>query len=309
VDNKTILITGATGGIGNATALDLATLGARVVVTGRDRDRGEAAVAALRERGGNRNVDLLLADLSTQAGVRALAAQFTQHHQRLDVLINNAGLAGPERRLTADGIEADLAVNALAPFLLTRLLLPRLRASPSARIVNVAGGEPGQIHLDNLQAERSFRGLETYSHSKTIQMALSYELAQRLRDSSVTVNVCYPGRASTAMTQSVTPDMLPVGMREAWPALERMARPDQGRSAAEAARSSRYLATSPELQGVTGQYVDSHCQPAAWPAAVLDPNLRRQLWAAAEQLTHITDRQPASDTAAQTARRNADGNQ
>jgi NAD(P)-dependent dehydrogenase (short-subunit alcohol dehydrogenase family) len=96
-------------------------------------------------------------------------------------------------------LSCSLTADATAP--------PRLRASPSARIVNVAGGEPGQIHLDNLQAERFFRGLETYSHTKTIQMALSYELAQRLRDSSVTVNVCYPGRASTAMTQSVTPDM------------------------------------------------------------------------------------------------------
>jgi NAD(P)-dependent dehydrogenase (short-subunit alcohol dehydrogenase family) len=107
-----------------------------------------------------------------------------------------------------------------------------------------------------------------------------------LRDTSVTVNVCYPGRASTAMTQSVTPDMLPAGMREAWPAFERMARPDQRRSAAEAARSSIYLATSPEVQGITGQHVASRCQRADWPAAVLDPDLRQQLWAVAEQLTH-----------------------
>ena len=131
MDDTPILITGATGGIGNATALALARLGARVVVTGRDRDRGEAAVMALRSRSGNRNVDLLLADLSAQAGVRALAAQFLRQHPRLDVLINNAGLADAKRRLTADGIEADLAVNALAPFLLTQLLLEPLHARPS----------------------------------------------------------------------------------------------------------------------------------------------------------------------------------
>jgi NAD(P)-dependent dehydrogenase (short-subunit alcohol dehydrogenase family) len=288
VDDTTILITGATGGIGNATALALARLGARVVVTGRDRDRGEAAVMALRERSGNRNVDLLLADLSAQAGVRALAAQFLRQHPRLDVLINNAGLADAKRRLTADGIEADLAVNALAPFLLTQLLLEPLHASPSARVVNVTGGVPGRIDLDNLQAERSFRGLDTYSHTKTIQMALSYEFAQRLQGGSVTVNVCYPGQASTAMTQNVTPDMLPARMRAQWPQFQRIARADQGQSAANAARSSIYLASSPQVQGVTGQYLDRHCQPAVWPAAVLDPHLRRQLWAVAEHLTHTT---------------------
>ena len=286
MDDKTILITGATGGIGNATALELARLGARVVVTGRDRGRGEAAVMVLRERSGNRNVDLLLADLSTQAGVRALAAQFMRQHPCLDVLINNAGLADSKRRLTADGIEADLAVNALAPFLVTQLLLEPLNASPSARVVNVTGGVPGTIDLDNLQAERSFRGLDTYSHTKTIQMALSYEFAQRLQGGSVTVNVCYPGQASTAMTQNVTLDMLPARMRALWPQFQRMARVDQGQSAANAAQSSIYLAASPEVQGVTGQYLDRHCQPAAWPAAVLDPHLRRQLWAVAEHLTH-----------------------
>ncbi|HYY77677.1 MAG TPA: SDR family NAD(P)-dependent oxidoreductase [Actinomycetes bacterium] len=286
MEGRTILITGATGGIGNATALELARQGARVVVTGRDRDRGEAAVAALRERSGNRDVALLLADLSTQAGARGLAAQFMDRHARLDVLVNNAGLADSKRRLTADGIEADLAVNALAPFLLTRLLLAPLRTGPSARVVNLAGGVPGEIHLDNLQAERSFHGLESYSHSKTIQMALSYELAQRLRGSGVTVNVCYPGRASTAMTRSVTRDMFPGWSRLLWPLFRRMTRPDQGRSAARAARSSIYLATSPDLDGVTGQYVDSRCRRADWPAAVLDPHLRARIWAVAEQLTH-----------------------
>jgi NAD(P)-dependent dehydrogenase (short-subunit alcohol dehydrogenase family) len=188
--------------------------------------------------------------------------------------------------LTADGIEADLAVNALAPFLLTQLLLEPLNASPSARVVNLTGGVPGRIDLDNLQAERSFRGLDTYSHTKTIQMALSYEFAQRLQGTGVTVNVCYPGQASTAMTQNVTPNMLPARMRALWPQFQRMARADQGQSAANAARSSIYLAASPQVQGLTGQYLDRHCQPAAWPAAVLDPHLRRQLWAVAEHLTN-----------------------
>ncbi len=162
----------------------------------------------------------------------------------------------------------------------------KLEIQPSARAINVTGGNPGRIHLDNLQAERSFRGLDTYSHTKPIQMALSYEFAQRLQGTSVTVNVCYPGRASTAMTQNVTPEMLRAQLRVLWPLFKLMFRADQGQSAAKAARSSIYLAASPDVQGVTGQYIDSECQRADWPAAVLDPHVRRHLWAVAEQLTH-----------------------
>ena len=178
---KTVLITGATGGIGKQTALTLADMGAQVLITGRSRSRGEAALAELRQASGSQNIDLLLADLSTQAGVHGLAEQFQSRYGRLDVLINNAGLVAQSRQLTEDGIESNFAVNVLAPFLLTHLLMDNLTASPAARVVTVTGGQGQEaIELDNIQAERSFSGLNSYSHSKLLMMAVMLEFADRM---------------------------------------------------------------------------------------------------------------------------------
>ena len=186
-------------------------------------------------------------------------------------------------------IEADLAVNVIAPFLLTNLLMERLRSSRSARVINVTGGEhPATIDLDNLQAERSFLGLRTYSHAKLIMMAVMYEFAQRVQGTSVCINVCYPGRASTNMTQSVTPQMAPFVLRLMWPLFKRMTRPDEGESAAKAARSAVYLASSAEVEGLNGTYVNSKSEVVEWPKAVLDQATRRHLWEMAEQLAHLT---------------------
>jgi NAD(P)-dependent dehydrogenase (short-subunit alcohol dehydrogenase family) len=181
--NKIVLITGATGGIGKQTALSLAKIGAQVIVTGRSRSSGEEAVTELRQISGNRRVELLLADLSTLAGIRSLVEQFKQKYDRLDVLINNAGFVAPERQLTEDGIESDFAVNVITPFLLTHLLMDNLNASPAAhaRVITLMGGEAkGSIDLNNLQAERSFSGLNTYSHTKMVMMAIMLEFAQRV---------------------------------------------------------------------------------------------------------------------------------
>lgn len=283
--DKTILITGGTGGIGYQSALALAQAGAQVIVTGRNRVSGEAAIAELKQSSGNPNVELLLGDLSTQAGVRSVVEQFTQKHARLDVLINNAGLAESERRLTADGIEANFAVNVMAPFLLTGRLMACLKASPAARVIAVTGGNHvAQIDLDNLQAERSFSGLTTYSHAKTIMMAVMYEYAVRTHDSGLSINVCYPGQASTNMTRSVKPTMLPGAMRWLFPLFKWVTRPDGGKSAAKAARSTVYLASSPDVAGVTGQYFDTHCKQVAWPPAVQDGEIRAQVWARVARL-------------------------
>ncbi len=286
MSDQTILITGGTGGIGYQSALALARSGARVIVTGRNRANGEAAVAALKQSSGNPNVELLLGDLSTQAGVRSLVDQFTQRVARLDVLINNAGLAESQRRLTVDGVEAMFAVNVIAPWLLTQRLMEPLKASGAGRVVNVTGGEvKGPIDLANLQAERSFAGLSTYSHTKLIMMAMMYEFAQRTK--GVTINVCYPGQASTKMTQGVTREMLPGAMRWLFPLFKWMTRPDGGKSAAKAARSTVYLASSREVAGVTGQYFDTHCKQVEWPSAVLDQMIRQQAWAQVEQFSHM----------------------
>jgi NAD(P)-dependent dehydrogenase (short-subunit alcohol dehydrogenase family) len=286
MNDKIVLITGGTGGIGKQTALELARLGAHVVVTGRSQASGEAAVSELQELSGSPAINLLLADLSTQAGVRSLAKAFTQAHSHLDVLINNAGLASSERRITEDGVEAGFAVNAIAPVLLTQLLMDRLKSSASARVITVTGGRhPDTIELDNLQAERSFEGLNSYSHSKLIMMALMIEFSQRVEGTNVTLNVCYPGNATTSMTQNVTPKMLPGIMRLFWPLFKLMTRPDSGQSAAKAARSSIYLASSPDVGGINGTYFDTASEKVDWPEAGLNPATRRHLWGLVEQLT------------------------
>ncbi|NWJ96509.1 MAG: SDR family NAD(P)-dependent oxidoreductase [Chloroflexi bacterium] len=283
---RVVLITGGTGGIGKQTALALAKLGAQVIVTGRNQASGETAVNELKQISGNPQIDLLLADLSTQAGNRSLAKQFKQRYKRLDVLINNAGLAASQRQLTEDDVESDFAVNVLTPFLLTHLLMDYLKASPSARVVNLAGGTAdGYIDLDNLQAERSFTGLNTYSHTKLIMMAVMYEFAQRVQNTNITINVCYPGRASTNMTRSVTPEMMPSFSRLIWPIFKLMIRPDGGQSAAKASRSSVYLASSDDVARVNGTYFNTHSKIVDWPKAVLDQEKRQQLWAITEQLT------------------------
>lgn len=288
LNKRTILITGGTGGIGKQTALALARLGATVIITGRNLASGQVAAEEIRQTSGNPQVDILAADLSTRDGVNALVSQCRARYPQVDVLINNAGLAEAQRRLTQDGIEADFAVNVIAPFLLTRELMPCLQASPAARVITVTGGSHSAnspIDTGNLQAEREFVGLNHYSHTKLAMMAVMYEFAHRVTGSNVTINVCYPGQAATAMTRSVTPDMLPGLARLIWPLFKWFVRPDGGKSAAKAAQSSVFLASSPAVQGVNGQYFNTRSQPAAWPKAVVDPVIRQQVWATVESLT------------------------
>ncbi len=203
---KTVLITGATSGIGKATAMGLANMGASVVMVGRDRGRGEAAVAEIKERSGNASVDLMLADVSSQREIRRLADGFGEAYPRLDVLVNNAGVFRSERITTADGIEATFAVNHLAYFLLTNLLLERLKASAPSRIVNVASADHSNatIDFDDLQGEKGYRGAKAYSRSKLANVLFTYELARRLRGTGVTVNCLHPGVVGTNLGSGVS---------------------------------------------------------------------------------------------------------
>jgi NAD(P)-dependent dehydrogenase (short-subunit alcohol dehydrogenase family) len=276
---KTVLVTGATAGIGKHTARALAMRGASVIITGRDVVRGQACVAELSAACGHDRVHLCCADMSQLAGVRDLAAQVRSRCSSLDVLINNAGVAASERRETPDGLELNVAVNVVAPHLLTSLLEPLLTAAPAGRVIAVTGGEhPRHLDLEDLQSLRTFEGLATYSRTKLLMMALMLERAQRALAAGVTCNVCYPGQASTTMTRSVTPGMLPRSMRWAFRLFTLLVREDGGASAARAARSSEFLAASPDVAGVTGAYFDRHCRRVSWPKPILDPVLRAQLW-------------------------------
>src|SRR5215204_6677853 len=193
--NRVCLITGATSGIGKATAMGLANMGASVVMVGRDRGRGEAVMAEIKEKSSNASVDLMLADVSSQEEIRRLADEFKEAYPRLDVLINNAGVFRSKRITTADGIEMTFAVNHLTYFLLTKVLLDVLRTSAPPRIVNVASGEQrnGTIDFDDLQGEKRYKGAKAYSQSKLATVLFTYELARRLEGTGICANCLHPG--------------------------------------------------------------------------------------------------------------------
>ena len=197
---KSVLVTGGTGGLGRATATGLAALGARVGITGRDPARAAAAAAGIRAATGNTAVDAFAADLSSQAEVRRLAAQVAGTYPRLDVLVNNVGGCWAHRHVTADGLERTFALNHLAPFLLTSLLLDRLIASAPARVVTISSGiqARGRIDFADLQGEREYSGQRAYSQSKLANVMFTYELARRLEGTGVTATVLHPGVVRTS---------------------------------------------------------------------------------------------------------------
>jgi retinol dehydrogenase 14 len=244
---RTVLITGATGGIGKATAVGLARLGARVGITGRDLRRVEAAAVEIREVTGNRGVDAFGADLSSQAEVRRLAGEVLKRYPRLDVLVNNVGGFWATRHVTADGLEHTFALNHLAGFLLTNLLLDRLKASAPARVVTVSSGAQsmGRIDFEDLQGERTYSGQKAYNQSKLADVMFTYELARRLEGSGVTATALYPGVVSTGFGAEDPSRIFKVVVPLVRPFMKT---PQQG------AATSIYLASSPEVEGVSGRY-------------------------------------------------------
>src|SRR5438128_3710256 len=197
---KLVLVTGGTGGIGKATATGLAALGARVGITGRDLARAERVAAEIRIASGNPAVDPFAADMSSQAEVRRLAVAVLGAYPQLDVLVNNVGGFWAHRHPTVDGLEHTFAVNHLASFLLTNLLLDRLKQSAPSRVVTVASHAQamGRIEFDDLQGERSYSGARAYNQSKLANVLFTYELARRLQATSVTANALHPGVVRTS---------------------------------------------------------------------------------------------------------------
>src|SRR5436309_7199390 len=244
---KICMVTGANSGIGKATARALAQMGATVVMVCRDRARGEQARSEITTTSRNNAVDLLQADLSSQESIRQLVEHFKQRYTHLHVLINNAGAAFPGRRETVDGLEMTFAVNYLAPFLLTHLLLDVLKASAPARIVNVSSNshEAGYIKLDNLQSKNPYRSMRVYGQAKLALVLSTYELARRLQGTGVTVNCLHPGFVATHFGQS-----------DGGPAFRLLVKVigSFGTSPQEGAKNSIYLASSPEVESVTGKY-------------------------------------------------------
>ena len=265
---RTVLVTGGTGGIGLATAAGLAGLGARVGIVGRDLARSEAAAAHL--RGSGADVDVFVADVSSQREVRRLAEDVLAAYPRLDVLVNNVGGYWATRRTTVDGLERTFAVNHLAPFLLTNLLLDRLRGSAPARVVSVSSGAQamGRIDFEDLQGERGYSGQRAYNQSKIANVMFTYELARRLAGSGVTANVLHPGVVRTNFGREDSRGW----MRLLLPVIRPfMKAPERG------AATSVYLASSPEVEGVTGQYF-ANSKPKSSSKASYDVTAAARLW-------------------------------
>jgi len=276
---KTVLVTGGTGGIGRATAEGLARLGARVAVTGRDITRTRAAAAEIAASTANPAVDAFAADLSALAGVRRLAREVLGAYPRLDVVVNNVGGFWARRHVTDDGLEYTLALNHLAPFLLTNLLLGRLTASAPARIVTVSSGAQalGKINFGDLQGERAYSGQRAYNQSKLANVMFTYELARRLAGTGVTATAAHPGVTRTAFGAED-----PTAMMRA---MTLIARPFM-KTPAQGAATVVYLASSPEVEGVTGRYFANR-KPKRSSKSSYDTAAAAQLWQASARLTGL----------------------
>src|SRR6266487_646359 len=280
MQGKVCMVTGANSGIGKATALELAQRGATVVMVCRDRARGEEARSEITTTSRNHAVDLLLADLSSQQSIRQLVEHFQHHYPHLHVLINNAGAAFPgRRRETVDGVEMTFAVNYLAPFLLTNLLLDVLTASTPARIVNVssAAHQSGSMQMDDLQAEKLYRPMRTYPQAKLAVVLFTYELARRLQGTGVTANCLHPGFVATNFAQS-----------DGEPAVRLLVKliGSFGTSPEKGAKTSIYLASSPDVEGVIGTYFVKS-MPKRSASISYDESLQRQLWEQSAKLVNV----------------------
>jgi NAD(P)-dependent dehydrogenase (short-subunit alcohol dehydrogenase family) len=285
MQDKVVLITGGTNGVGKAAAQALAGMGATVVIVGRNAAKTQRVVDELKAATHNDTVAYLLADLSVQAEIHRLAAEFLHRYDRLDVLINNAGGIFLERELTADGLEMTFALNHLNYFLLTNLLLDQLKASAPARIVNVSSDahRGSKLDFDNLQGEQSYSGWRAYGRSKLANLLFTEELARRLEGTGVTANALHPGFVNSGFGKN--------NSGGAWIALFTKLYdwlgPLLGRSPEEGAETAVYLAASPAVAGVSGKYF-ADCKAKTPAVAATDRATAARLWAVSEGLVNLT---------------------
>ena len=277
---RVCLVTGANAGVGKATATGLARMGATVVMVCRNLERGETAQAEISADSGSQDIDLLIADLSSQGSVRKLARTFTSKYPHLHVLINNAGTITRRRRITVDGLETQFAVNHLAPFLLTNLLLDTLKASAPARVVTVSS----QVHskspldFDDLRSDREYTASQVYRKTKLANILFTYELSRRLEGTNVTANCLHPGVIATKLLDDYMGGSHDAGFGSG---------ESFGDSPEQGAAVVLYVASSPEIEGITGKHFHDNAVRETAPVTY-DEEHARWLWDASAKLTGLT---------------------
>lgn len=281
LQGKVFLVTGATEGIGKAAALELARRGASMTLVGRNPEKTERVLAELKAASGNGELDAIVQDLSALAGVRAVAAEIKARRSRLDVLVNNAGAVFMDRRISADGFEMTFALNHLAYFQLTLLLLDLLKATPGARVVSTSSNAHtmGRMDLENLvRREKGYSAYGAYGDSKLANILFTRELARRLAGAGVTANCFHPGWVSTGF--ALNNDGL-------FAKLVKVVAPPFARSPEKGAETLLWLATSPEAAAINGEYF--HDKRTRWPSKLgRDPELAARLWRLSESLCGVS---------------------
>ncbi len=279
MQGKKILITGATSGIGKATAKSLAGMGAELILVGRDQEKLQKLQHKMKTKSKNSNIDIFVADLASQKSIANLAIQIKEHYEKLDVLLNNAGAIFQHKEITPDGFEQTFALNHLAYFKLTISLLGLLKKAPSARIISVSSDahKSAKIDLDDAMFEKNkYSAIKAYCNSKLANVLFTYELARRLEGTNITANALHPGVVSSNFGKNASGAMrLMVGVMQPF-----MISPKKG------AETPIFLASSPEVDGVTGCYFKKK-EPCPTSPASYDQVMARELWALSEKLTDV----------------------
>jgi NAD(P)-dependent dehydrogenase (short-subunit alcohol dehydrogenase family) len=292
---KICIVTGSNSGIGKETALALAKMGATVVMAVRNQERGEKARTEITRESENEAVRVMICDVSSMNSIRQFAMEFKHAYNRLDVLVNNAGVFIGKRQVTVDGFERTLAVNYLGPFLLTYELLPLLKSSAPSKIINVGSGmaTSGKIAFDDLQYEKKYSGMKAYANSKLMLTMYTYELARRLEGSRVAANVVEPGFVATNLASNSGSLLLSLGFR--------IMRPIQ-MSPRKGAETSVYLASAPDVEGVSGKCF-AKLQEARTSELSYDQEMQKRLWSVTAQLLGLPTEAKMARSAASARRR------